>query len=1061
MQREGYDEYGYDEHGFNKDGFDKDGYDRDGFNYEGYSRGGFDPWGYNKQGYNKEGYHWSGYNADGYNRMGRHWSENPYEGDGNPFNVATQDPFGEGEVIPFGATWKPTKPPLGEPYPKTLEKYGAKPWTDPPEKPQAEVPVPSGQDDGSFVPGPQDPQKTLENHDVGTNPAEKSAESDALENAPTNEPGDAKASDTFTYTDPETGQTAEYEYEEGYTGPRHGDSKILVGKADGQTYELEFNAVKGKWINKESGNEFYPEEFERWQNDLAIDKERIAKDLEKMSQRQDANSKAIDRQLENWKKLEKMQKVADEYNIGEHNGPGDVDKAIQKLKDDMLAGKELDQDKMDKIRRVIDHRILGKTTADNGSRWEELPWYQDLGSALKANAATAREVVTGEKEDGSISWLGMGARIMITAASGGATLAGQIGSQVVMDGALTVAEAMYRIKDSIDKGESDFQAVSKAIGLTILGEELGWFAGKAGGKLMGEMLERFPVFTNKAADFLEKGLLKVMQADQVVSRGLNLVSKESAEETLKQIEKRLADIGGDAAEETLEKATTSMSRKAASVTDHAAAKAASKVTSSSGDDLIKSGGKVVTEGSDSMAKRSANVMPSSADDMAKSSGKVTSTAQGNGSKGSQTLDPATGGRAPSSADDLAGKPLGQSGDQAAKTGNQAAAVTPEKTVKDHLKDYDKLPEGRKQELVSSQESYEEYMEAASNKGKGVVEKLQKGDSLTTEDLLKMKSDPAAMRKFKDVKSLSDLPTAEAQRIQTKFNEALHKEIYTPTYGDVQDHIKSKLDYDALKAKYGDDIQVEVCVETVRTPGKEYHEWDINTDNDVHSVLTIRDKNGTIIETHEIPRSQWQDKYFKSYAEHTGMTDRAGNFKLELAKSRYPDVEWEKLQTDAERFQKWADLHEETPSDVFHPEAARDFSVEKTAILNGKAPDMSPAAAAKLGEGTLLDAEQLGKMESYKIGRYWSTGTVKSRTESLEQLGKLAEQTKGLEKGYARAYKIAPMPPKMNEAIDIVNDRGLSPAMRAAKLQELGFDGPSGLANQLASRIHALRIAVKK
>lgn len=38
-----------------------------------------------------------------------------------------------------------------------------------------------------------------------------------------------------------------------------------------------------------------------------------------------------------------------------------------------------------------------------------------------------------------------------------------------------------------------------------------------------------------------------MQADQLASRGLGMVSKESAEETLKQIEKRLADLGEDAA----------------------------------------------------------------------------------------------------------------------------------------------------------------------------------------------------------------------------------------------------------------------------------------------------------------------------------------------------------------------------------------------------------------------------------------------------------------------------------------------------------------------------------
>ena len=91
------------------------------------------------------------------------------------------------------------------------------------------------------------------------------------------------------------------------------------------------------------------------------------------------------------------------------------------------------------------------------------------------------------------------------------------------------------------------------LGLVVLGEEMGWLAGKAGGRFMGEMMERFPAFTNKTADFIERGALKIMKGDQVLSRTLGLVSRDSAEETLDQINKRLTELGSDAAEETLEK----------------------------------------------------------------------------------------------------------------------------------------------------------------------------------------------------------------------------------------------------------------------------------------------------------------------------------------------------------------------------------------------------------------------------------------------------------------------------------------------------------------------------
>ncbi len=364
-------------------------------------------------------------------------------------------------------------------------------------------------------------------------------------------------------------------------------------------------------------------------------------------------------------------------------------------------------------------------------------------------------------------------------------------------------------------------------------------------------------------------------------------------------------------------------------------------------------------------------------------------------------------------------------------------------------------------MIQSQQGYDDYVEAAGNKGKNLVEKVQNGEPISTEDLLNMKSDPGAMRRFKDVKELADLPEAEARRVQTAFNEAIDEKIYKPTYGEVQTHIKGNLDEAALKAKYGDDIQIDVTVETIRTPGKEYHSWDINTDNDIHSVLTIKDKNGNILEVREIPRSEWEDVYFKSYSKNTGMVDGAGNFNVNLAKERYPDVEWDKMANDADRCKAWAELHEEAPTDVFHPEAARDFSTEKTAILNGKAPEEAAAAVAKRGEGTLLDAEQLAGMETYKIGRYWNEGSVKSQTEALEQLGKLGSQTKGLEQGYSNmGYKIEPMPPKMEEALEVVKNRSLAPETRAARLQELGFDGPADLANKLGSRIHSLRIAQK-
>jgi hypothetical protein len=659
-QRDGSDEYGYGKDGFNENGFDQDGYDREGFNYEGYNRIGYDPWGYDKQGYNKDGYHWSGYNADGYDRAGRHWTENPYEGN-SPFNVLTGragNPFdgdreliatvelemdAEGNIIGgrnLADSWKPTKPPLGEPYPKTAEKYGAKPWTDEIPQPEPEKPSVPVQEDTGVI-GPEDPMNTLKNHDIGEGgetvpegqpgPGRSLAEEGGPENTdiPGDTPVDAQGTDTFEYTDPETGLTSTYEYEPGYNGPRQGDRQILVGKGDGQTYELEFNAVKGKWINTELGNEFDPDDFDRWQNDVAEDRSRSAADLAKMGVRQDAHSQAVDQNLADWKHLEQMQKAADKYGIGEKGGPGDVDKAIQDLKDDMLAGKEINRDRMGQINKIIDSRIKGTTAADTGERWEEVPWYQDLDSALKANLETAREVTLGEKADGSISWIGMGARMAIGAATGGA-------SEYVM----TVAEAMSRIKDSIDKGETGFRAAARAIGQLVLEEMGGELIGATGGKAMQSFAEKFPNFTNKAGDLAEKIGLAVAAGDLIASSKLGLIGKQSAEEALANMAKHMDDIGAGGLRKIFDDKVAGAGLKVASADD--LAKAFGRGTAKGSDDLGKAIGKAAVGKGDDLAKGAGRAAADSSDDIAKGAGKAADGPDLPGQKAAGAADDATG-----------------------------------------------------------------------------------------------------------------------------------------------------------------------------------------------------------------------------------------------------------------------------------------------------------------------------------------------------------------------------------------------------------------------------------
>lgn len=1038
-QREGFDADGYDKNGFNKDGYDRDGYDREGFDFEGYNRSGYDPWGYNKQGYGKDGYHWSGYNSEGYNRDGRHWSENPYEGDGNPFNVAAPDPFGGGEVIPFGTKWTPVKPKLGEPYPRTAEKYGPKPWTTEPEAAKPEVPKPNVPEDSGII-GPEDPMNTLKNHDLGG--------TSAPESGPTSLP--------IPEEDVPDGASSEMPLPSAGL-PKHGDTIILKGGGDGKEYPLEYNEKTGEWENLLTGGkirneelESYKRDFERWQNDLGEDLRKSAQDLEKMAKGQDANSRAIKEALDKWKQLEQMEKSAREQGIGNKGGPGDVEKAIEDLKNDMLEGRELDQEKMDKIKKVIKGRIEGRTAEDTGERWEETPWYQDIDSALKANAATAKEVVTGEKEDGSISWLGMGARIMINVGTGGT-------AGVIMDGGLTVAEAMYRIKDSIDKGESDFQAVSKAIGLVVLGEEMGWVAGKAGGAIMGEMLERYPVFTNKLADLIETGALKIMKADQAGSAALGLITREGAEETIDQINKRLADITGDAGSEGLEQAARSAGKGSASATDSITSKA----------------GRGAVDCPDVSRKPAAGAgdVPETPQKAGAGGGEGPNAPEKAGTvSGDGPGDP--GGRPPGRDD--AAAPEGTAPDEFLPPGSRspeevlsdpAAIARAEKTVQDNIKDFDGLPPARQQELVREQAIYDEYRLQAEERTWGVADKVQRGERITVEDALNMKADSASMRTMKDIRNVdglgAELGEGGARRVQTQFNETLNREVYQPSYRDVRNH---------LSGRYNG---AEIRVETVRTPGREYQPWDVNTDNDIVALRRVEGPNGP--EWVEIPRSEWEEVYYKSFAQNTG-------FNADDAARRFPGENWNRM-SEPDQYRRWAELHGESPTDVTHLEGARDFSHQRTVIMNGERPmieatpqemeraietvnidgrPMRPASPSELvqrGQGNLLDAEQLGMMEKYKVNHYWNEGSMRSQTEALEQLKKTADQARTMESGYRNmGYKVAEMPPGMEEAIRVINDRSLSPASRAAKIRNLGFETPGDLAEKLASRIGSLRTA---
>ena len=951
---------GQDKDSFNQDGYDKDSYDRQGFDYKGYNRYGYDPWGYDRQGYDKDGYHWSGYNMDGYDRSGRHWSKLDYD-------PKRRNPFDGGPVSLDGSPVKddiPAPPPLGQPYPATADKYAPRDWTDvipkTTEKPTAST------IQGSGATGAEDPWSTLKDHDLGGQ-TQATPEIQPGSGLPIPEKGVPGVSDIQQGAIPGAPSV---------TGPQHGDTIILPGK-DGRDYTLDYNAKTGEWENILTGGKIrnddldsYIKDFNKWQDQVANDQKWSAIELEKMANRQDAHSKAIDQTLDKWKGLDQMQKVAGKYGIGEKGGSGDVDKAIQDLKNDMLAGKDIDDSRVEQLKNIIKNRIEGKTTADSGQRWAEKPWYKDLDSLSTAGIETGREVVTGRDVEGNISWAGLGARIAIGAATGGAS-----------EKIFTVVEAMHRIKTAVDSGKDGVEAYTGAAGQTLVDYAAGRVIFSAIGKASKAATDAFPILTKKTSELVEKGMLKIQKPDQLASRELGLVGADSAGNTIKQIEKRIAKLG------------------------------------SAGD---------VAAGTGKAAKGGAGDVTAGAGKAAKGGGEDLAGAVRKGK-----TDP--------------GAPKGL--DQSARTQTDVlkdpkATAKAKQSLTDKIQNFDKLPDAQKRQLIKDQTLYDKYSMQAEDRNWKLANKVMSGETVSVKDVLEMKADPTSIRKLKDIHQIGglgkELGDSGAKNVQVKFNETLQTKIYDPAYKDV-----SK----ALQGKYG-----EVKVGTIRTPGKEYHKWDINTDNDIVARHKIVGPDGKV-EWKEIPRSEWEDTYFKSYARNTG-------FDPQDAAKRFPQENWGKM-SQTEQYRKWGELHGESPTDVYHPEATRDFSTERTAILGGKAPGQAPAAQATKGQGTLLDSEGLGMMEKNKIDHYWNKGDLRNQTEAMEQLKKASAQAQKLEDGYkAMGYKINDMPDNMQKAIKAIGDNSLSPASRAARLAELGYDSPGDFVEKLTGRIGALKLARK-
>lgn len=267
----------------------------------------------------------------------------------------------------------------------------------------------------------------------------------------------------------------EYDRYIGYLNERVGEldrvpvaTRTLVLPVDhtGRTAEVAYDPETGQWYNTETGNIF---DMGRYEKDvlpnLEKDREFIETQRHKLETRDTAFDRAMDQLVNDHKErqrlLGQLQKIRNQaYGIEPPApGVGDVNAHIDRLISDLsnmeMSTEEL-RDRAGRVARVVTGRFTGRTISEEeGRRLGEL--YTSTASILAHTAVeSGLDVVTDR------TWAGMAGRVTLAALTGGY-------SEI----SLSVGEALYDIKESIEAGESGARATLKAMGKYALGELAG------------------------------------------------------------------------------------------------------------------------------------------------------------------------------------------------------------------------------------------------------------------------------------------------------------------------------------------------------------------------------------------------------------------------------------------------------------------------------------------------------------------------------------------------------------------------------------------------------------
>jgi hypothetical protein len=189
----------------------------------------------------------------------------------------------------------------------------------------------------------------------------------------------------------------------------------------------EYRRTEGAWIDKQR------EKLET--RDTAFDHE------------MDANVEKNKKEADQLDHLQKIRNAALDHGLGNAGGPGDAVKHADDLIQDLLDGKSVSEQDIEKIGRVIKDRVSGASKKEG----EELaPSNMDIA----ANFITSmpKTIFTGINADGTTNYTLVGIRIGLAVGTSGAS-----------EWVYTPTNMTYNAKDAIDRGASDNDALHAAV----------------------------------------------------------------------------------------------------------------------------------------------------------------------------------------------------------------------------------------------------------------------------------------------------------------------------------------------------------------------------------------------------------------------------------------------------------------------------------------------------------------------------------------------------------------------------------------------------------------------